>query len=338
MKFDYIIGNPPYHYETGRRKIPMYPDFIMSTTDPLLAGVTCLITPDGFIKGGQQLEPLRKYMEGNPHLCSIDFYKNQLFPGKSVDAAVMLFDNKHIYSTVKKTVTMPDGSYVVDILDWQYRDVIVDSLKYDVLHIFERIISGCSTSMADLIPGRGPFGLSTKGYKEHKDMFKDIADSLHDTRILVGEDKDFYWINKNDDFSYEGCDSNFGKVKTGNIDKWKMVFPKAGQVEKKPLSTIILAPYEIFTEKYLCIFADSENEARNVEKYFNCKFYRAGLASKMTSWIMMRGWHGNIPVQDFTDSSDIDWSKSMSDIDRQLYVKYKLSSEEIRLIETFIKG
>ena len=32
MKFDFCIGNPPYHYETGRRKIPIYQDFIMSCT------------------------------------------------------------------------------------------------------------------------------------------------------------------------------------------------------------------------------------------------------------------------------------------------------------------
>ena len=115
-----------------------------------------------------------------------------------------------------------------------------------------------------------------------------------------------------------------------------MVFPKAGQVVKKPLSTMILAPYEIFTEKYLCIFADSENEARNVEKYFNCKFYRAGLASKMTSWIMMRGWHGNIPVQDFTNSSDIHWDSSSGDIDKQLYKKYGLREDEIKKIESYI--
>ena len=53
MKFDYCIGNPPYHYEAGRRKIPLYNQFIMelTKTDACVDHV-CLITPDGFIKGG----------------------------------------------------------------------------------------------------------------------------------------------------------------------------------------------------------------------------------------------------------------------------------------------
>ena len=44
-----------------------------------------------------------------------------------------------------------------------------------------------------------------------------------------------------------------------------------------------------------------------------------------------------VPLQDFTVKSDIDWSKSISDIDKQLYKKYKLSKDEIDFIEKMIK-
>lgn len=337
MKFDFIIGNPPYHYETGRRKIPMYPDFVMSASDPLLSGVTCLITPDGFIKGGQQLEPLRKYMEGNPHLCSIDFHKDQVFPGKAVDAAIMLFDNKHTYNNVNKTITFPNGKVDKGIVDWAYRDVIPNEVKQKILELFEtKILS--ESDMSSIITSWAPFGLNTKSYKSNKDKFKDNSDSSHTVRILVGEEKEFYWISADESFSYEGNKGRMEKVVLNNADKWKMVFPKAGFVEQRPLTTWILKPGEIFTDKYLCVFADSENEAENIQKYFTTKFYRAGLGSKATSWNLYKGWHSNVPQQDFTSASDIDWSKSVDDINRQLYVKYRLSSEEIRLIEAFIKG
>ena len=44
-----------------------------------------------------------------------------------------------------------------------------------------------------------------------------------------------------------------------------------------------------------------------------------------------------IPLQDFTPSSDIDWSKPISDIDRQLYCKYGLDDDEIEFIEANVK-
>lgn len=44
-----------------------------------------------------------------------------------------------------------------------------------------------------------------------------------------------------------------------------------------------------------------------------------------------------VPMQDFTDKSDIDWSKSVADIDRQLYKKYGLSQKEIDFIESHVK-
>lgn len=78
----------------------------------------------------------------------------------------------------------------------------------------------------------------------------------------------------------------------------------------------------------------------NTQKYFATRFYRAGLDSKTTSWILYRKWHSNVPIQDFTPhtslggTSDIDWNKSIPEIDQQLYKKYKLTAEEIEFIET----
>lgn len=50
-----------------------------------------------------------------------------------------------------------------------------------------------------------------------------------------------------------------------------------------------------------------------------------------------KGTWKNVPLQDFTSNSDIDWSKSISEIDQQLYKKYELDEEEINFIETHVK-
>lgn len=345
FKFTAIVGNPPYHYEAGRRKIPLYQVFVTAGSSKNVTDVACFVTPDGFIKGGQQLEPLRKYLVNNRHLKSVDFYQKPIFDNVAVNAAITLFDNRNDYASPQKTIINEDGSVEVSTLDWKYRDVIADALKYSVLCTYQNMIkrlrdndiSGEFGTMEDIIPGWAPFGLNTKCYKSNKDKFKTSEDDRHNIRILVNEDgRDFYWIDKNDDFSYLGSDGRIEFVKTANIEKWKMVFPKAGTVNAKPLRTYILGPNEIFTDKYLCIFADSEQAACNAEKYFSTKFYRAGLHSYATSWNLYRNWHCMIPLQDFTANSDIDWSKPLADIDQQLYKKYGFSADEIANIESLI--
>ncbi len=341
LKFDAIVGNPPYHYETGRRKIPIYPDFIKAGSNPELTNYASFITPDGFIKGGQQLEPLREYFAQNPHLKKIIFYKTPIFPNVAVEAAITVFDNTKTYERPEKTIYTKEGNVETGHLDWSYRDVIIDNSKYDILHIYEKVAQNVSSStqlMSEIIPGRAPFGLNTKCFRNNTEKFKTQKDDQHPIRILVGEGEEFYWINPYDDFSYPGSDGRIEIVKLANADKWKMVFPKAGTVDKKPLVTRILKPNEIFTDKYLCIFTNSEAEALNAEKYFNSKFYRAGLDSKATSWNLYRQWHGNLPVQDFTNHSDINWSQSPASINQQLYQKYHFSDADIKLIESRIKG
>lgn len=74
-----------------------------------------------------------------------------------------------------------------------------------------------------------------------------------------------------------------------------------------------------------------------VYKYILTKFTRALLGSlKVTQHNAKECWQ-NVPLQDFTDKSDIDWSKSVAEIDQQLYKKYNLTQEEIDFIEKSIK-
>ena len=82
---------------------------------------------------------------------------------------------------------------------------------------------------------------------------------------------------------------------------------------------------------------DDEISANNLLKYIQTKFARALLgALKKTHHITVETWNF-VPLQDFTPQSDIDWSKTVSEIDRQLYKKYGLSKEEIDFIETNVK-
>ena len=82
---------------------------------------------------------------------------------------------------------------------------------------------------------------------------------------------------------------------------------------------------------------DTKNEAEAILKYIKSKFCRAMLcAMKVTQNNTRVAWKC-VPLQDFTSASDIDWTKPIPDIDRQLYEKYGLSDEEINFIEEKVK-
>lgn len=82
---------------------------------------------------------------------------------------------------------------------------------------------------------------------------------------------------------------------------------------------------------------ENEEEANNMKKYMQTQFVRFLLSSILITQNIAKDKFAFVPLQDFTPSSDIDWSQSVADIDRQLYKKYGLTDEETAFIEWTIK-
>lgn len=100
----------------------------------------------------------------------------------------------------------------------------------------------------------------------------------------------------------------------------------------------VLKPNEACSDTYFVIGNfDTEQEALNCNKFICTKFLRLLVLMKAKSTIMNPKVFADVPLQDFTSSSDIDWTQSIQDIDKQLYKKYNLSQEEIDYIERTIK-
>ncbi|MGM9983799.1 MAG: hypothetical protein ACI38O_03845 [Fibrobacter intestinalis] len=127
-----------------------------------------------------------------------------------------------------------------------------------------------------------------------------------------------------------------------NIFKWKVLVPRSngsgatGEVLSTP---IIGEPIIGYTRTFLGIGAfENQQEAENCLKYIKTKFARTMLGIlKITQDNPIETW-ANVPLQNFTANSDIDWSKSIAEIDRQLYAKYKFDQNEIAFIETHVKA
>ena len=132
-----------------------------------------------------------------------------------------------------------------------------------------------------------------------------------------------------------------------NLNKYKVFISKAdgaaGQLGK-PIPAriigrpIVMGPGVGCTETYITIGAtETEEEAEAITKYVKSKFARTMIGVlKVTQNYAKPTWH-YVPLQNFTATSDIDWSKSIPEIDQQLYKKYGLDEKEIQFIESHVK-
>lgn len=122
---------------------------------------------------------------------------------------------------------------------------------------------------------------------------------------------------------------------------YKVLLPKSngsgalGEVLSTPL---IGEPLIGYTQSFIGIGKfDNITEAENEMKYIKTKFCRAMLGTLKVTQDNNKGTWKNVPLQDFTENSDIDWIKPIPEIDQQLYKKYDLSTEEIDFIESHVK-
>ena len=126
-----------------------------------------------------------------------------------------------------------------------------------------------------------------------------------------------------------------------NFEKYKVVITKAngsgalGEVLSTP---IVGVPIVGYTDTFIGIGVfDTEAEANACLKYIKTRFARTMLGTLKITQDNTRETWANVPIQDFTSRSDINWDVPVSDIDKLLYTKYQLSDEEIQFIEQNIK-
>lgn len=126
-----------------------------------------------------------------------------------------------------------------------------------------------------------------------------------------------------------------------DLERWKVYIPKSngsgaiGEVLSTPLTG---EPLTGCTESFIQV-GPFENgvEAENCMRYIKTKFCRVMLGTLKVTQDNPKSTWKNVPLQDFTNKSDIDWSKSIIEIDHQLYKKYNLDKKEVDFIESNVK-
>ena len=332
VKIKAIVGNPPYQEMdgggTGSSAVPVYNSFV-SMAKRLTPNYISMIMPAKWYSGGRGLDDFRQDMLNDTRISVlVDFQDSRdVFPTVDIAGGIcyFLWDSNaddmcytiSVSKNVKNTVKRYLNSFDTFIRDPQ------------TIEIIKKVMPQTSSpSLSQKVYSRKPFGIRSfdKGFP---------AKPGRNIKLFGSDGISF--------LSESDVPQNIELA-----PKWKVIMSKAsaehaGQTDKEGRKRIVsrlevLEPGTICTESYLLLDVfDSQYEAENLKKYMRTQFVRFLLGSILLTQNIVRDKFRFVPIQDFTENSDIDWSKSVEEIDKQLYAKYQLSDDEISFIESMIK-
>lgn len=338
MKFDVVIGNPPYQEEiegANTQTRPIYHFFMDESYK--VSDKTVLVTPARFLANtGGTPKKWNHKMLNSRHL-KVKFYElksNKVFPGTDIKGGVVItyHDKNKEFESIETFISEPllDSIYrkVKKLQEPSLSEIMFGSDSHKLTDImfedFPELISRTDSSHRKAV--------STNIFERYPEVFKDKVDSNTEYVQIIGRERN-------------GRSVKYLKKEYlrehPNLLFWKIILPKAngsgalGEVLSTPL---IGEPLIGYSQTFISIGKfDTKIEAEACFKYIKTKFARAMLGIlKLTQDNPPATW-AKVPLQDFTVNSDIDWTQSVADIDRQLYQKYDLSPEEIAFIETHVR-
>jgi hypothetical protein len=331
MRFDVIIGNPPYQLSdgggSGTSAAPIYQHFVTQAKalDPRFLS---MVIPARWFSGGKGLDEFRAEMLSDTRLRRIEDFpdSSDVFPGVQIKGGVCYFlwnrdsrgevqiathDKGRVISEASRPLLEPGADVFI-----RYNEAV------PILKKVMKVETGKSNPalslpdglrFSDLVSVRRPFNLDStfKGRSKKK-----------------AGDVDIYRVGGIDYAkAFEIDDSN--KL----INKWKIFIPFLASGSDSFPHTILSTPFiggpgTACTETYLTIGPfKSKQECKNAISYISTRLFRFIVLQKKPSQNATRKVYEFVPMQDFT----VEWN------DEMLYKKYKITSEEITFIESMIR-
>lgn len=344
MNFNAVVGNPPYQEATkDTSDKPVYHLFMDASFN--ISDKVTFITPARFLFNAGKTPK-----EWNNKVLTDEHFKVIYYTANSTD----IFPNVDIKGGI--AITLHNSNE-------RYEKINTFTHHKELKTIKEKVVSNTTDYLCDIVYAPESYRFSKKLHEDfptirYKDENHGILAKGHDYDLTTNifdklENIVFFSDKPNDDYEYiqiMGRKSNsrvcmFIKneyiEKHDNLTKWKVILPKSngsgaiGEVLSTPL---IGEPLIGHTQTFISIGAfDTQFEATALLKYVKTKFLRTLLGILKVTQDNKKAVWKYVPMQDFTEQSDIDWTKSISEIDQQLYKKYNLNQEEIDFIENKIK-
>lgn len=331
-----VIGNPPYQEEVeGTSDRPIYNDFMDSSYE--VGEKVELVTPGRFLfNAGKTPKKWNKKMLADPHLKVLEYTQKSadVFDGVDIKGGVAITyrDAGRTLGPIEVFSAYEELRSILRKVKPSLADGNISSLMYlqnrfDLEALYEDY-----PEARNIISSEGRERRIVTSSFNKLGCFTDEQQNEDDIRIFgltAGNKRTYKWIRR------KYVEDN------GNLGRYKVILPMAngsgaiGEVLSTPL---IGEPLIGYTQSFMGIGSyEARQPAEAVLKYIKTKLARTLLGIlKITQHNTPEKWV-YVPLQDFTSSSDIDWSQSVAEIDRQLYAKYGLSSDEIEFIETHVK-
>lgn len=317
MKFDAIVGNPPYQIMDGGNKAsatPVYNYFVEQAKE-LNPTYISMIIPARWYSGGRGLDTFRESMLNDYRIKLLVDYSdsNDCFNGVDIAGGICYFLWNNVYNGNCEVVNYHNGKKYKTLRKLNDFNLFI---RYgQALSIINKIRSQTNEFLNTTVSSQKPFGLRT-----------------YITPTDNGDIKLRY--NKGTGFFERNLVTN----SLDWIDKWKVImsyltYDHAGRSDKdgkrKIFSTMeVLPPKTVCTETYIVIDTfDNEKEAYNLLQYLKTKFVRFLVSQVTTTQHISKSNFILVPIVDFTKA----WT------DEELYKKYNLTEEEIAFIESMIK-
>ena len=338
VRFGAIIGNPPYQISDGGAQAsakPIYQFFVL-LGKRLSNRYSCYITPTRWFAGGKGLDEFRDMMLRDETIKELhDFLTPEdVFPNTNNRGGVCYFisDTSKIGENVKfvthknnRKISEIDRPLLIDGVDIFLRD----NSGIDIINKFNNY--GCNSYLEEIISARKPFGLDGNFISSEK--FKNDKAGIVNPLKCYGKSQKIGFI-----------DNDIIKKNKNWIKSWKVFTPYANNIGTElnddNQNSFVGEPGSVCTETFLAIGADlnlSEEAAKNLSVYLKTKFARYLHSLAKISQHGTKQTYRFVPMQDFTEKSDIDWSTPIDNIDEQLFDKYNLSKEEREHIKKSIK-
>lgn len=326
MKFDVIVGNPPYHMAGGgggSNDTPLYDLFVEQAME-LNPRYISMVMQSRWMAGGRGLDSFRKLMLQDRRVRALIDYENakDLFPSVGIHGGVCYFlwdrDHEGLCSTTyhRNGVTVGPELRQLDEFDVLVRDP-------RALAIVRKVLSHNEPAFSDLVSGDTPFGLATnfRDYNQGADPEAGqvrLYANVGTKRVTGSLSRDE--VRKN----------------THLIDEWKLLLPVAGSGRERERSGVDLVlgprvlaePGSVCTQTYLAAGPfESEPAASSAESYLRTRFARFLVSLRKPAQHVFRGMYGWAPQQTW----DREWT------DDELYAKYDITEAEQAYIAELIR-
>ena len=338
MKFDVVVGNPPYQeagVKDGSRDEPVYHEFIKLAYE--ISDKSVLITPGRFLfNAGQTPKSWNEKMLADEHLKVVHYEQNssKIFPNTDIKGGIV--------------VTYHDKNKIFGAIDTFTHFSELNS-------ILGKVVTDNFESFNELLYGKSSYKLTSKIYEdfpilkgrvsigEEKSIGSNIFDKLPE--IFFSNQQNDRQIRilgrENNNRVYKWMDKSY-LMDHPNFEKYKVILPASngsGALGETLSTPLIGEPLVGYTQTFISFGSfNDDSEVQNVFKYVKSKFMRVMLGTmKITQHNQSKEVWKNVPLQDFSSNSDIDWTKSIPEIDQQLYKKYGLNPEEINFVEEKVK-